>query len=64
MAIPRHENIHSTTKLFDEYLGKYFTLRGDIDVVLLRYFNAYGTGENSKGMYSSVISKFFASIVN
>ena len=62
MVIPAHENMYSTTKLFDEYLGKYFTIRNELEVVFLRFFNTYGTGENSKGLYSSVISKFFDSI--
>ena len=62
MAIPGHENMYATTKLFDEYLGKYFSIRKELEVVSLRFFNAYGIGENSKGMYSSVISKFLESI--
>lgn len=62
MVIPGHENMYSTTKLFDEYLGKYFTIRGELEVISMRFFNAYGIGENSKGMYSSVMTKFLESI--
>ena len=62
MAIPGHENMYATTKLFDEYLGKYFSIRNELEVVSLRLFNTYGNGENSKGAYSSVISKFLESI--
>lgn len=62
MAISGHKNMYSTTKLFDEYLGKFFSLRNELDVISLRYFNTYGIGENSKGMYSSVITKFLDSI--
>jgi UDP-glucose 4-epimerase len=64
MKIFGHNNMYATTKLFDEYLGRYFSLRDEIEVVSLRYFNVYGNGENTKGMYSSVISKFFDSILS
>ena len=62
MPIHGHENMYATTKLFDEYLGKYFSIRNELEVVSLRFFNTYGNGENSKGAYSSVISKFLESI--
>lgn len=60
--ITGHNNMYATTKLFDEYMAKYFHLRGELETVALRYFNTYGIGENSKGMYSSVITKFLDSI--
>ena len=63
MQIYGHENLYATTKLFDEYIGRYFTLRKELEVVSLRFFNTYGIGENSKGAYSSVISKFLDSIL-
>lgn len=59
-----HNNMYATTKLFDEYMAKFFHLRSEFETVALRYFNTYGIGENSKGMYSSVISKFLESILN
>ena len=62
MPIHGHENMYATTKLFDEYLGKYFSIRNELEVISLRFFNTYGNGENSKGAYSSVISKFLESI--
>lgn len=62
LAIPGHKNMYATTKLFDEYIAKFFHLREELKVVSLRYFNAYGMGENTKGMYSSVPSKFLESI--
>lgn len=62
MPIYGHENMYATTKLFDEYLGRYFTLRKELEVISLRFFNTFGIGENTKGMYSSVISKFLDSI--
>ena len=62
MPIYGHENMYATTKLFDEYLGRHYTIRGELEVVSLRFFNTYGIGENSKGLYSSVISKFLESL--
>jgi UDP-glucose 4-epimerase len=62
MPIRGHPSMYATTKLFDEYLGSYFTLRKEVEVISLRLFNTYGVGDNSKGMYSSVISKFLESI--
>lgn len=61
-TIDGHNNMYATTKLFDEYLAKYFHLRKDLETVSLRFFNTYGIGENTKGMYSSVISKFLEAI--
>lgn len=61
-SIKGHNNMYATTKLFDEYIAKFFHLRGELETVSLRYFNTYGIGENTKGMYSSVISKFFDSV--
>ena len=57
-----HKNMYATTKLFDEYMARYFHLRGELETVSLRFFNTYGIGENSKGMYSSIITKFLESI--
>lgn len=56
------ENLYPLTKLFNEHLATYFTIRNELEVVSLRYFNTYGVGENSKGQYSSVISKFLESV--
>ena len=33
MQIPGHENMYSTTKLFDEYLAKYFSIRKEVEAV-------------------------------
>lgn len=62
LPIKGHNNMYATTKLFDEYVAKFFHLRGELETVALRYFNTYGIGENTKGMYSSVISKFLDSV--
>ncbi len=53
-----YPNLYPITKLFGEYLGRYYAERKELEVVSLRYFNVYGPGENSKGAYSSVVSKF------
>lgn len=57
-----HGNMYSLTKLIDEYLGRFFSIRNETSVVSLRFFNTYGIGENVKGLYSSVISKFLDSV--
>lgn len=62
LKIPGHKNMYATTKLFDEYLAQYYHLRSELEVVSLRYFNAYGVGENVKGMYASVFTQFLRSI--
>lgn len=54
----RYANLYPVTKMLDEYLGRYYSSRGEIECIALRYFNTFGSGENSKGMYSSQISKF------
>jgi nucleoside-diphosphate-sugar epimerase len=54
----RYANLHPVTKMLDEYLGRYYSMRGEIECIALRYFNTFGSGENSKGMYSSQFSKF------
>ena len=41
--------------------SRHFSIRNDIDCVSLRYFNTYGPGENTKGAYASLISKFLTS---
>lgn len=55
---PVYENLYPLSKSVNEETASYFHSRGEIETVCLRYFNAYGYGENSKGAYSSVISKF------
>ena len=54
-------NFYPLTKMINEMTAKLFKDYG-LEVVALRYFNTYGTGENSKGPYSSVIWKFIESI--
>lgn len=58
MQVIAHNNLYPITKVVGEMLGKYASLRGETEFVSLRYFNAYGPGENTKSLYSSVIWKF------
>ena len=58
MQVLAHNNLYPITKVIGELLGKYAFLRGETEFVSLRYFNAYGPGENTKSVYSSVIWKF------
>lgn len=60
----RYSNLYPITKILNEHLARYYSLRGEIECVSLRYFNTYGPGENSKGQYASVIWRFIKSIYN
>ena len=53
-----YANLYPITKVLGEHLGRYYSLRNEVQCVSLRYFNTYGPDENSKGLYSSPISKF------
>ncbi|MGC8516192.1 MAG: NAD-dependent epimerase/dehydratase family protein [Thermoplasmata archaeon] len=56
----RYLNLYPVTKIVDELFSRHYSLREDISSVSLRYFNTYGPGENTKGPYSSPISKFLS----
>ena len=57
----RYLNLYPVTKIVDELFSRHYSLREDLSSVSLRYFNTYGPGENTKGAYSSPISKFLTS---
>ncbi len=59
----RYSNLYPMTKIVDEYLAGYYSIRNEVECVSLRYFNTFGYGENIKGMYSSPISKFMDAAV-
>lgn len=59
----RYENFYPLTKRINEMTSEMFRDYG-LEVIALRYFNTYGTGENSKGAYSSVIWKFIEDVRN
>ena len=54
-------NLYPLSKKINE-MTAYFFLSHNLETVSLRYFNTYGTGENSKGAYASVIWKFIENI--
>ena len=65
MNVPdKYSNLYPVTKIVDEYLARYYSVRNEVECVSLRYFNTFGYGENSKGMYSSPISKFLDAAVS
>ena len=59
----KYLNLYPITKLADEHLARYYSFRNEVECISLRYFNTFGYGENSKGMYSSPISKFLDAAV-
>lgn len=59
----KYLNLYPITKLADEHLARYYSFRNEVECISLRYFNTFGYGENSKGMYSSPISKFLYAAV-
>lgn len=58
----RYANLYPVTKILDEYLAKFYSIRKEVECISLRYFNTYGPGENSKSQYASVIWRFMKSI--
>lgn len=67
--ISREENLPQTysslypiTKIIDEYLARYYSLRKEVECISLRYFNTYGVGENSKAQYASVVWRFITDL--
>ena len=57
----RYSNLYPVTKILDEYLARFYSIRKDVECISLRYFNTYGPGENSKSQYASVIWRFIKS---
>ena len=60
----KYSNLYPVTKIVDEYLARYYSIRNEVECISLRYFNTFGYGENSKGLYSSPISKFLDAAVS
>lgn len=58
MVTDAYPNLYAVTKYTNEITARSFSLLRHLDSVYLRYFNTYGTGENSKGAYSSIFHKF------
>lgn len=54
----RYANLYPITKILNEHLAGYYSLRREIGWITLRYFNTYGPVENSKRQYASVVWRF------
>ena len=59
-----YSNLYPITKVIDEYLARYYTVRKEVECIPLRYFNTYGIGENSKAQYASVVWRFITALQN
>lgn len=59
-----YSNLYPITKVIDEYLARYYTVRKEVECIPLRYFNTYGSGENSKAQYASVVWRFITDLQN
>ena len=57
----RYLNVCLVTKILDELFSRHYSLREDLSSVSLRYFYTFGPGENAKGAYACIISKFLIS---
>ena len=58
----RYTNLYPVTKILDEHLARFYSIRNEVECISLRYFNTYGPGENSKSQYASVIWRFIKSL--
>jgi nucleoside-diphosphate-sugar epimerase len=57
-----YSSLYPITKIIDEYLARYYSLRKEVECISLRYFNTYGVGENSKAQYASVVWRFITDL--
>jgi nucleoside-diphosphate-sugar epimerase len=57
-----YSNLYPITKIVDEHLARYYSIRGEVECISLRYFNTYGKGENSKAQYASVVWRFITDL--
>jgi UDP-glucose 4-epimerase len=54
--VGRQANHYAKTKLMNEMVAASYEDIGEMKTTGLRYFNVYGTGENQKGDYASIIT--------
>ena len=54
----KQSNHYAKTKIMNELMAKSYEDICQISTTGLRYFNVYGTGENEKGDYASIITLF------
>ena len=59
-----YSSLYPITKIVDEYLARYYSVRKEVECIPLRYFNTYGKGENSKAQYASVVWRFITDLQN
>jgi UDP-glucose 4-epimerase len=59
-----YSSLYPVTKITDEHLARYYSVRGEVECISLRYFNTYGIGENSKAQYASVVWRFITDLQN
>ena len=59
-----YSSLYPITKIVDEYLARYYSVRKEVECISLRYFNTYGIGENSKAQYASVVWRFITDLQN
>ena len=59
-----YSSLYPITKIVDEYLARYYSVRKEVECISLRYFNTYGIGENSKAQYASVVWRFITDLHN
>ena len=57
----RYANLYPITKLFNEYLSRYYLDRNELNCISLRFFNTYGVDESSKINTASVPYRFVRS---
>jgi UDP-glucose 4-epimerase len=56
--IRRLKNHYSKSKLMNEMVAESYFTSYNMNTIGMRFFNVYGDGENNKGDYASIISRF------
>lgn len=56
--IKKQKNHYAKTKLINEMMADSYAKEHGIWLTGMRFFNVYGSGENAKGNYASIISQF------
>jgi UDP-N-acetylglucosamine 4-epimerase len=70
-GLPKHEDAigkplspYAATKRMNELYGQVFGDVYDLEVVGLRYFNAYGRRQDPNGLYAAVIPRWIANLMH
>jgi UDP-glucose 4-epimerase len=58
MDVRTRTNHYAKTKIINEMMAASYEEIGPLGTTGLRYFNVYGTGENAKGDYASIVTLF------